>query len=54
MAPILLKDLPGVGRKTTEKLESVGMRTCGELVQRGIRFARYQLNGKVGENIYHM
>ncbi len=59
MSRIPLKDLPGVGRKLQQKLGEGGkfggtMEMCGDLVKRGIRFARYEMGGKTGENLFYL
>lgn len=52
MFPINLKDLPGVGRQTSHKLESFGHTTCGSLQSVSLNFLQKHLGNKTGLQLY--
>ncbi|XP_045451816.1 DNA repair protein Rev1 [Melitaea cinxia] len=52
MFPINLKDLPGVGRQTSHKLESLGHMTCGSLQSVSLNFLQKHLGNKTGLQLY--
>lgn len=54
MQDVSLKDLPGVGRSTCEKLGENGWVTCGDL--QGVPLSRLQkdFGKKSGENLFHL
>lgn len=52
MFPINLKDLPGVGRQTSHKLESFGHTTCGSLQSLSLNFLQKHLGNKTGLQLY--
>ncbi|CAH2090513.1 unnamed protein product [Euphydryas editha] len=47
-----LKDLPGVGRQTSHKLESLGHQTCGSLQSVSRNFLQKHLGNKTGLQLY--
>lgn len=52
MFPINLKDIPGVGRQTSHKLESFGHTTCGSLQSVSLNFLQKHLGNKTGLQLY--
>lgn len=53
MFNIKLSDLPGVGRQTAQKLESLGHTTCGSLQNLSLFNLQQQLGNKTGEQLYN-
>lgn len=52
MFDIKLKDLPGVGRQTSQKLESLGHTTCGSLQQMSLASLKCHLGVKTGAQLF--
>lgn len=52
MFDIKLKDLPGVGRQISQKLESLGHTTCGSLQQMSLAALKCQLGVKTGAQLF--
>ncbi|KOB78782.1 putative terminal deoxycytidyl transferase rev1 [Operophtera brumata] len=52
MFDIKLKDLPGVGRQISQKLESLGHTTCGSLQQMSLAALKCQLGVKTGTQLF--
>lgn len=52
MVDIKLKDLPGVGRQTTHKLESIGHSTCGSLQSLSLITLQRHLGNKTGAQLF--
>ncbi|XP_050344073.1 DNA repair protein Rev1 [Nymphalis io] len=49
---INLKDLPGVGRQTSHKLESLGHQMCGSLQSLSLTCLQKHLGNKTGQQLY--
>lgn len=49
---IKLRDLPGVGRQTAQKLESLGHATCGSLQSLTLATLKSQLGNKTGAQLF--
>ncbi|XP_075976629.1 rev1 DNA directed polymerase [Anticarsia gemmatalis] len=49
---IKLRDLPGVGRQTAQKLESLGHATCGSLQTLALATLKTQLGNKTGAQLF--
>ncbi|KPJ12153.1 DNA repair protein REV1 [Papilio machaon] len=52
MFGISLKDLPGVGRQTSQKLESLGHQTCGSLQTLTLGLLQRHLGNKTGAQLF--
>ncbi|XP_022119672.2 DNA repair protein Rev1 [Pieris rapae] len=52
MFDINLKDLPGVGRQTSQKLESLGHKTCGSLQSLTLASLQQHLGNKTGAQLF--
>ncbi|XP_059062944.1 DNA repair protein Rev1 isoform X2 [Achroia grisella] len=52
MFNIKLRDLPGVGRQTAQKLESIGHQTCGSLLCLSLVSLQQHLGNKTGSLLY--
>ncbi|KPI92454.1 DNA repair protein REV1 [Papilio xuthus] len=52
MFGITLKDLPGVGRQTSQKLESLGHQTCGSLQTLTLGLLQRHLGNKTGAQLF--
>ncbi|CAG9788332.1 unnamed protein product [Diatraea saccharalis] len=52
MVGIKLKDLPGVGRQTAYKLESLGHQTCGSLQNLTLVTLQHHLGNKTGAQLF--
>lgn len=53
MLNIKVGDLPGVGFANSMKLESLGVKTCGELQEYSINKLRSEFGSKMGETLYN-
>lgn len=52
MFGIQLKDLPGVGRQTAQKLDTIGHHTCGSLQNVSLTALQQHLGNKTGVQLY--
>ncbi|CAK1543218.1 unnamed protein product [Leptosia nina] len=52
MVDIRLKDLPGVGRQTSQKLEALGHHTCGQLQSMTLASLQQHLGNKTGAQLF--
>lgn len=52
MYEIKLRDLPGVGRQTAQKLESLGHSTCGSLQVLSLASLKCHLGNKIGAQLF--
>ncbi|KAG7301963.1 hypothetical protein JYU34_013407 [Plutella xylostella] len=52
MYDIKLRDLPGVGRQTSQKLEAIGHQTCGSLQTLPLDVLQRLLGNKTGSQLY--
>lgn len=54
MLNIKVGDLPGVGFSNSMKLESLGVKTCGELQEYSASKLRTEFGSKMGETLYNL